>query len=58
MVEKPRGKMSESGKEGDSERDMDAAISTLSSLITEIIDNNEVEWRTWGKKPGESSNKR
>jgi hypothetical protein len=57
MVEKPHGKMSESGKERDSERDIDAAISTLSSWITEIINKNEVEWRTWGKTPGESSNK-
>jgi hypothetical protein len=29
MVEKPHGEMSESGKESDSERDMEAAISTL-----------------------------
>lgn len=33
MVEKPHGEMSESGKESDSERDMEAAISTLSRYL-------------------------
>lgn len=48
MVENPHRKMSESGKESDSERDMDAAISTLSRWITEII----LTRMRWNGEPG------